>query len=140
MKGGPAEPDRPRSDETTPLGPRSQKHQGPAAISSSNGDWYCLNCLYSFRAKNKLESHKNACQNKDFCNVVVPSEDTKILEFNQYRKSDKAPFTIYADLESLIVKIGGCKNNPGKSSMRKVCEHFPSGFSMSTISSFKDRK
>ena len=32
-------------------------------------------------------------------------EDTKILEFNQYQKSDKAPFVIYADLESLIEKI-----------------------------------
>ena len=29
----------------------------------------------------------------------MPSEDTKILEFNQYQKSDKAPFIIYADLE-----------------------------------------
>ena len=25
--------------------------------------------------------------------------NTKILEFNQYQKSDKAPFIIYADLE-----------------------------------------
>ena len=35
----------------------------------------------------------------------MPSKDTKILEFNKYRKSDKAPFIIYADLESLIIKI-----------------------------------
>ena len=28
----------------------------------------------------------------------MPSEDTKILDFNQYQKSDKAPFVIYADL------------------------------------------
>ena len=61
------------------------------------GDFYCLNCLYSFR-KNKLESHKKVCENKDFCNVIMPSEDNKILEFNQYQKSDKAPFFIYADL------------------------------------------
>ena len=47
----------------------------------------------------------------------MPSEDTKILEFNQYRKSDKAPFIISADLESLLVKIDGCKNNLAKSSM-----------------------
>ena len=43
----------------------------------------CLNCLHSFRTKNKLESHKKVCNNKDFCNVIMPSEDTKILEFNQ---------------------------------------------------------
>ena len=41
----------------------------------------------------------------------MPSEDTKIIEFNQYQKSDKAPFIIYADLESIIEKIDGwsCK-------------------------------
>ena len=50
------------------------------------------------------------CENKGFCNVIMPSEDTKTLEFNQYKKSNKAPFTIYADLECLIEKIDGCKN------------------------------
>ena len=29
----------------------------------------------------------------------MSSEDTKILEFNQYQESDKAPFTIYANLQ-----------------------------------------
>ena len=67
----------------------------------------------------------------------MPSEDTKILEFNQYQKSDKGPFIIYADLECLIEKIDGCKNDPENSSTTKVGEHIPSGFSMSTISSFK---
>ena len=42
----------------------------------------------------------------------TPSEDTKILEFNQYKKSEKVPFIIYADLECIIEKIDGCKNNP----------------------------
>ena len=39
----------------------------------------------------------------------MPSEDTKILEFNEYQKCDKAPFIIYADLECLIRKIDRCK-------------------------------
>ena len=43
------------------------------------GNFYCLNCLHSFRTKNKLELHKRrACENKDFCHVIVPSEDTNI--------------------------------------------------------------
>ena len=66
------------------------------------------------------------------------SDDTKILEFNQYQKSDKAPFIIYADLECLIEKIDGCENNPENSSTTKVVEHIPSGFSKSTLSSFKN--
>ena len=42
----------------------------------------------------------------------MPSENTKMLEYNQYQKSDKAPFNIYKDLECIIEKIDGCKNNP----------------------------
>ena len=64
-------------------------------------DFYCLNCLHSFATEIKRESQKKACKNKDFSNLVMPSEDTKILEFNQYQKSEKAAFIIYADLESL---------------------------------------
>ena len=67
----------------------------------------------------------------------MPSEDSKILKFSQYQKFDKAPFIIYADLEYIIEKIDGSKNNPENSSTTKVSEHIPSGFSMSTISSFR---
>ena len=72
------------------------------------GDFYCLNCLHYFRTKNKVELHKKVCQKKDFCNVIMPSEDAKILEFNQYQKSDKAPFIIYAVLQCIIENIDGC--------------------------------
>ena len=67
----------------------------------------------------------------------MPSESTKILGSNQYKKSDKAPFVIYADLEYIIEKIDECKNNPENLCISKVSEHIPSGFSMSLISSFR---
>ena len=63
-------------------------------MSKHHSDFCCLNCLYSFRTKNKRELHKKVCEN-----VVMPSEDTKILGFSQYQKSDKVPFIIFADLE-----------------------------------------
>ena len=44
----------------------------------------------------------------------MPSEDTKILEFNQYKKSDKASFIIYADIKCVIENIDVCKDNPEK--------------------------
>ena len=84
--------------------------------------------------KKKIQSHKKVCENKDFCNLIMPSEDTWILEFGQYQKSDKAPFIIYADLECIIEKIDGSKNNPENSSTAKVSKHIPSSFSMCTIS------
>ena len=64
----------------------------------------------------------------------MPFEDNKVLEFNQYCKSEKAPFIIYADHESLMGKIDRCTNNLEKASIAKVSEHIPSGFAMSTIS------
>ena len=63
-----------------------------------------------------------------------------MLEFNQYPTSDKVPFIIYVDLECLIEKTDGCKNDPENSSTTKVGKHNPLGFSMSTISSFKSRE
>ena len=73
------------------------------------------------------------CKNKDFWGAVMPSEDIKILEFNQYRKSGKTASVIYADLESLIKRKDGCKNNLEKSSATEVGEHVPCGCSMPTI-------
>ena len=46
------------------------------------GDFYCLNCLHCLRANNKFELHKRVCENKGFFNIIMPSKDTKILEFN----------------------------------------------------------
>ena len=50
--------------------------------------------------------------NNDFCNVVMSYQNTNILELNQYQQPNKAPFAIYADLESVIEKNDGCKNIP----------------------------
>ena len=54
---------------------------------------------------------------------LTPSKDTEILEFNQYKKPGKVPFTIYAYLECIMEKIDGCKNNPENSSTTKVSKH-----------------
>ena len=67
----------------------------------------------------------------------MPSEDTEILEFDQYQKSNKALFIIYADIECLIEKIDGCKLNPEHSPSTKVRKNIPSSFSMSAISSLR---
>ena len=93
--------------------------------SKHHGDFYCLNSLHSFATGNKQESHKKVCENIDFYNFTMPSEDTKILESNQYQKSDKASSVIYADLECLIEKIDECKNNPQKFSTTKVSKNIP---------------
>ena len=49
----------------------------------------------------------------------MPNEDNKILKYNHGEKSIKAPFIIYADLESLLEKMSPCYDTPGKSSTTK---------------------
>ena len=52
----------------------------------------------------------------------MPSEDTKILKFDQYGKSYKTTLIIYDDLESLIKKVDGYRKNIKKSSTTKLAE------------------
>ena len=73
---------------------------------------YCFNCVHSFRTKSNLRSNKKTCEDKDFCKAIMLSGDTRILEFSQYQKSDKASLIIYANLASFIQKNHGCNIHP----------------------------
>ena len=64
------------------------------------------------------------------------SEKDKIPEFNLYMKSDKMPYIVYTDIESLIKKLDRCANNPENSLTTKIGENIPCGYSMSTIWAF----
>ena len=59
-----------------------------------------------------------------------------VVEFNQYQKFDRAPFITLTDLEWIIEKVDGCRNN----STAKVNHGIPSGFPMSTIWPFRSMK
>ena len=52
------------------------------------------------------------------------SEDTKLLEINQYQKFDMVLFIIYADRECIIEKIAEYKNNPENLSTTKASDIF----------------
>ena len=38
------------------------------------GDFYCLNCLHSFRRDNALKRHERLCDNNDYCDVEIPTQ------------------------------------------------------------------
>ena len=78
------------------------------------GDFYCLNCLHSFRTGNALKRFN------------------KTLKYNHGEKSLNTPFVIYADLECLLIKQQSCQNNPNE---RKAM-HEPSGYVLDLICSF----
>ena len=103
--------------------------------SKHKGDFYCLNCPIFLRTENKLKSDKK-CGKVKICGIAMPSEKDNLLEFNQYMKLDKMLYIIYADMESLIIKIDGCENNLENILTTKNGKHIPCGCSMSTISVF----
>ena len=72
--------------------------------SNNHGDFYCLGCLHSFRTDNALKKHERLCGNNDYCHVEMPTENNNTLKYNHGEKSLKVPFTIYADLERLLIK------------------------------------
>ena len=103
-------------------------------------DFYCLNCFHSYRTKEKLKKHKKVCENHNYRDVEMHEKDNKILKYNYREKSMKAPFIIYADLESFFEKISTCHSNPEKSSTTKINKHTPSGYSLFTQCSFDKTK
>ena len=67
--------------------------------SNHDEDFYCLNCLHSFRTDNALKKHERLCESNYYCSVEMPTKLNKILKYNHGEESLKTPFVIYADLE-----------------------------------------
>ena len=42
--------------------------------------------------------HNRVWENICFCNVLILSKKTKVLEFNQYQKSDKAYHLLFMEI------------------------------------------
>ena len=59
-----------------------------------NGDYYQMNCLYSFRGKDKLKLQEKVCKYDDYCYMTMPEEDKNILKYNQDKKifEDSIPY------------------------------------------------
>ena len=108
--------------------------------SNNHGDFYSLSYLNSFRTDNALKKHERLCGKNDYCHIEMPTKDNNTLKYNHGEKSLKAPFTIYADLECLLIKEQSCQNNPNESYTERKAKHEPSGYALSLICSFDKTK
>ena len=108
--------------------------------SNHDGDFYCLNCLHSFRTDNALKKHERLCENNDYCSVEMPTKLNKILKYNHGEKSLKTPFVIYVDLECLLLKQQPCQNNPNESYIERKAIHQPCGYSIDLVCSFDSKE
>ena len=89
--------------------------------------YFCLNCLNGYDKEDKLENHKEYCSENESIKINMPPKGT-YLKFKNFLNSEKAPFAIYADFESLIKPIDNCDPDPNKSYTKKYQKHEPVSF------------
>ena len=88
----------------------------------------CLNCFNGFNTLDSLNKHKEYCYNNECVKIVMPQQGT-FLRFKNFLHSEKAPFAVYADFESLIKPMDNCDPDPNKSYTKKYQKHEPISFS-----------
>ena len=89
--------------------------------------YFCLNCLNGFDTPEKLENHKKYCEEEESVKITMPKPDT-FIKFEKYVYSERAPFAIYADFESILKPMETCKPDSNKSYTLKYNKHEPVSF------------
>ena len=89
--------------------------------------YFCLNCFNGFNTPESLNKHKEYCYNNECVKINMPPSGS-FLEFKNFIHSEKAPFAIYADFESLIKLLNVCGPDPEKSYTKKYQKHEPISF------------
>ena len=88
----------------------------------------CLNCFNSFDTLESLNKHKEYCYENKSVKINMPPQNI-YLRFKNFHHSEKAPFVVYADFESLIKSMDYCNPDPNKSYTKKYQKHEPISFS-----------
>ena len=96
----------------------------------------CLNCFNGFNTPDALNKHKEYCYNNECVKILMP-EPGSILKFKNFLYSERAPFAIYADFESLIKNMDSCNPDPNKSYTKKYQKHEPISFNYYIISFYE---
>ena len=98
-------------------------------VSKHNGKSYlCDNCLNPFPKEESLNKHIEYCSTNECIKINMPKKGS-ILKFENYCNSEKVPFIIYADTESLLKPIQSCEPNPQSSYTKKYQKHQPISYS-----------
>ena len=84
--------------------------------------YFCLNCLNGFDTPEKLEKHKEYCNETESIKINMPAPNT-FISFKNFVHSEKAPFAIYADFESVLKPLDNCDPDPNQSYTKKYNKH-----------------
>ena len=84
--------------------------------------YFCLNCLNGFDTPEKLEKHKEYCEEEESVKITMPPPNT-FISYKNFVHSEKAPFAIYADFESVLKPLDNCNPDPNRSYTKKYNKH-----------------
>ena len=100
--------------------------------------FFCERYPQGFSSQNVLDDHLFCCRGikcRPENKIEMPKEGKNIVKFENYQNQMKVPWIIYADFESLVEKIHGCKRDPSGSSTTKTEVHTPCGFGFMAVRS-----
>ena len=66
--------------------------------------FFCDRCLQHFHNNNKLSDHMVDCMRQNDSAIKMPSQEDRFIRFKNYPHQLKAPFCVYADIESILAK------------------------------------
>ena len=99
--------------------------------------FYCDRCINHFPNKPALEKHFEWCSNNEAVRIEFPRHKDKdgeeldcpvFLKFENYNRSMRVPFVVYADFECFTEKIQTCSRDETSSFANQYQHHKPSGF------------
>ena len=99
---------------------QTSKHNGAIFI--------CEGCLNSFKTEKSLKAHEEYCNTNECTKINMPEKGSGLF-FKELCKSQRVPFIIYADTESLLKPLQSCESDPRQKFTHKYQKHEPISFS-----------
>ena len=88
----------------------------------------CERCMNHFLSEKSLKAHEKHCNTNECIKINMPEKGSSIF-FKDLWKSQRVPFMIYADTESLLKPIQSCESDPDRKYTHKYQKHEPISFS-----------
>ena len=101
--------------------------------------YFCMHCIQCFSSERVLNDHKlNCIQVNGVQAIKMPTKDNNTLKFENFYKQQKVPFVIYADFESILEKVQGCKPYDEKSYTEAYQKHTDCGYGYKVVCCYDD--
>lgn len=113
-------------------------------VSKNKGKFHlCDRCLNHFYNKTALDNHQAVCFKENFCQIEMPTEEKKFIQFKNFKNQLEVPYIIYADIETLLQKPDqniGEGTSQGTSQASKTHQHIPYSIGYYIKCTFDDSK